>query len=138
MLYGISKITSFLYLGGTFESPRDVDSLTARGVTHVLNCSEIEDPDFVKAAFDYLMAEPAKPDDGTPRGAAWFKAGLLFLGSGRVVYVHCHAGLNRSASMVYARLLQLGISRFAARAIIDLHRPMDLVGLRYSDEAEGL
>jgi len=58
-----------------------------------------------------------------------------YLANGVAVH-NCHAGINRSASMVYALLLYMGLTPDDARWLIVRHRWVDAVGIRYADEAE--
>jgi hypothetical protein len=142
MEYSWNWITDRIALGGQFENLADVDALKLAGVTAVINCREVPDPDWVKKSFaSYFQPLPAQPDDGKPRTLEWFQSGVGFwlpraLDLDQRVYVHCHAGLNRSASMVDALLLYLGLEPDDARWLIIRHRWIDAVGIRYAMEAE--
>jgi hypothetical protein len=143
MELGISHVTSRIYLGGMFESPNDVYLLRAHDVTDVINCREDDDPDYIKSQFGYCWPKPRQKDNGKPRGQEWFAEGVGYALDAlaapgmpkKVIYVHCRAGFNRSASMVYAILRSIGLGNFAAREMICRHRWEDLLGIRYADEA---
>ncbi len=142
MEFGWNWVTDRIALGGQFETPDDMTALKRAGVTAVINCREVPDPPWVIKSFAvYAEPQPAQPDDGKPRGLGWFQSGIgiwlpLAMKLDERVYVHCHAGINRSASMVYALLLYMGLTPDDARWLIVRHRWVDAVGIRYADEAE--
>jgi hypothetical protein len=141
MEFGWNWITDRVALGGQFETPLDAKDLRDAGITHILNCREVADPDYVRNAFAYSEPQPARPDDGQPRTTPWFAAGRQFwepvaLSSQSKLYVHCHAGLNRSASMVYFLLRIMGLAGVDAKSLIIRHRWIDIVGIRYAEEAD--
>lgn len=148
MYYGWDWITEWLALGGGFESDADVKALQEAGVSHVINCTEICDPLYVENNFVMCWPNPRQPDDGKPRTAQYFREGVAFwrFNQTRKIYVHCHAGMNRSASMVYLFLRLMGIKPQDARHLLASNRTMDIagdlgssiLGLRYADEAESV
>lgn len=148
MDYGWNWITERLALGGSFASPADADALKAAGITHVINCTELCDPEYVESAFSMCWPNPRQPDDGAPRTARYFREGAQFWRSNqaRKIYVHCHAGMNRSASMIYLFLRLMGLKPADARHLIATNRSLDLAGdlgssilaIRYGDEADSV
>lgn len=141
MIFGWNWVTSRLAIGGAFEGPQDAETLLGAGITHVINCTEFDDPVYVTGMFQYCWAKPAKPDDGTPRTLDWFRDGGLFwlpVATSVVVktYVHCSYGLERSHAMVVYMLMRLGLSLDDAWLLICRHRPVDVIGVRYLDEAK--
>ena len=97
------------------------------------------DPAFASAIFKVCFNPTL--DDGTFKPASWFADSLAFILPDVTdpklrFYVHCVAGINRSASTVYAVLRALGLNPMAARLIIELNRPLDFVGLRYASDAD--
>jgi len=141
MEFGWNWITERIALGGKFDAGTDAGDLLARGITTVLNCREEEDPDYVLKTFACLWPQPAQLDDGKNRGIDWFRQGVHWwkgfaLDPSTKLYVHCTAGLNRSASMVYALLRTMGLSETDARLLIVRHRWIDAVGVRYAEEVD--
>lgn len=138
--YGWNFITARIALGGEINDAADVAELQAAGITHVINCTENAAPYSQTVLLSTCWPQPPQPDDGMPRGAAWFQQGGDFwrANEDKKIYVHCHAGLNRSASMVYYLLRLMGLDDTDARIIIINNRPMDMVGIRYAPEAAAL
>jgi len=146
--YGWNFITERIALGGSFAGPADAAALKAAGITHVINCTELCDPAYVEGQFAMLWPMPRQPDDGNPRTLDWFRQGVNFWRENEQskIYVHCHAGMNRSASMVYALLRAMGIKPDDARHLIAVNRPMDMVGdlgssilaIRYGGEVDAM
>lgn len=140
MDYSWNWITEYIALGGEMTSEQDVAELKAAGIIRVINCREICDPLYSEDALVTCWPKPRHADDGTPRTAQWFREGVSFWRANPhgKLYVHCHAGLNRSASMVYAILRVMGLKPKDARELIVANRPMDIVGVRYADEADSV
>lgn len=148
MDYSWNWITTRIALGGQFESVSDLSELTKVGITDVINCREVPDPAYVTDKVSVCWPQPYKPDDGTQRTQEWFVAGgnywkFLFFQPERKVYVHCHAGMNRSASMVYFLLRLYGLYPDDAKSLIHKHRWLTdggvltpELGIRYAEEAE--
>ena len=138
-MFGYNFITNRIAVGGSIESEGMANELLLRGITHVLNVSEFADPAFASAIFKTCFNPTL--DDGTFKPASWFADSLAFILPDVTdpklrFYVHCVAGINRSASTVYAVLRALGLNPMAARLIIELNRPLDFVGLRYAGDAD--
>ena len=109
-----------LYLGNRFAASA-LDILKSLGVTHVVNCS-LEQPNFFPNDLIYYNCNLR--DSLTEQ--IEFEGPLRFiqqaLASGGVVFVHCAAGVSRSASIVIGYLMRTqGLSkREALRKVAEL------------------
>ena len=96
----MSKITNQLYLGGAAEA-KNKRWLKDHGVTHIINCS-IEHDNYYPSDFVYLSLnlydDPRQTLYGVLEIAYRFLTDAIF--NGGTVFVHCHAGVSRSASIV--------------------------------------
>jgi hypothetical protein len=92
-----STIEDGLYLGGILSEPPE-------GARAVLNVGETRDPYTVEAH----RWEPI-PDLGPAPSLDWLLSQVEFIDqqrkAGRAVYVHCRAGVNRSAMVMTAYLM---------------------------------
>jgi hypothetical protein len=130
-------ITSRLAVGTTPEGPADMGALIGTGITHIINCrSELDIGSFVPSSIAYLWdgTEDWIPGANQHKGLAWFLQGLEFalpalLEPRRKLYVFCHVGANRSATLAWTILRALGISTIDCFAIVDTHRLIDIPGL---------
>lgn len=149
MDYGWDFITERIALGGEFQAQQDVTDLRNAGITHVINCREVCDPKYVEDSLVVYWPSPRLPDNGKLRTPEFFKSAgdwwsSMMWDHSKKLYVHCHAGMNRSASMVYYILRLMGIKPKDARHLIVANRPLDMagawsdniLGLRYAEEAE--
>jgi hypothetical protein len=146
-------ITNRIATGGALSGIADVDALIAAGITDVIDC-EIEQNDAPLFAqrpqINYVFNGVA--DDGQSKPASWFAKSLEFAlmvfgdiptsvemrvsGKCRKIYTHCAQGLNRGPSTAYCILRALGATHDEAKAVIILHRPQCLAGLRYVPDAD--
>ena len=104
--------------------PYEIPELRGLGVTHILNVNWPDRPEYpeVVAAFRHL--DLAIRDDGEPKPAEWFQAGISFATSmspDDKLLVHCGHGVNRSPAMAYAILRSWGIDN--AEAMLRAARP---------------
>jgi hypothetical protein len=108
--------------------------------THVIDCRlELDIAPMLAnsiLSLNYLYAPTADwvPFSATHKPVEWFKAGVEFalpvLSRPRTkLYVFCHMGANRSATMGWAILRALGITAADCYAIIGSHRAIDIFGL---------
>lgn len=121
-------ITPKLAVGNIVLNYDDVAKLLHEQITHVLDLCGLSPVDVIyKDAGIVHFALPA-PDDGKPREWAWLRDGVAFahdaLRAGSRVLVHCHAGISRSPSMVYAILRTRGMAAQAAEEQIVKNRPI--------------
>lgn len=128
-------VTDRLAIGTTPDSIADLNPFT-----HVINCRAELDiaPMLANSRFDgrYLWAptEDWIPFTDTHKPPAWFKPGVEFglqtLSRPQTrLYVFCHAGANRSATMAWAILRAFGMTEAECFSIIDSHRLIDIPGL---------
>jgi hypothetical protein len=118
----VNAITQRIFLG-PFLSPERAAFLRTVGVTHVLNVSEA--PSVLNAG-DYgcevihhcpLMDLSLIPDE---IAIAYVDAlhGMLTPPESKA-YVHCIAGQNRSATIVWLYLIARGLTRAAAKTLVE-------------------
>lgn len=129
-----------LAVGQTPADPSDLDTLRINGITHLIDCrAELDIAYLVDGTPwqpNYLYDpttdwNPLKPEH---KPLSWFKTGLDFAmpilrKDGGNIYVFCHEGANRSATMAWAFLRGLGYARWLCFEMIDTHRLIDVVGL---------
>ena|ERR1700719_1683174 len=131
-------ITSRLATGGGPATSQDIADLAASGITHMIDCREGADP----VALNLLCLYNPTADDGQPKPVEWFQRSIEFAlpalaHRNAKVYAHCDAGINRGPSTVYAILRAwTGIYHEDARMLIVKHRLIDLIGIRYADDAD--
>ncbi len=130
---------SRLGVGQTPADKNDLDALLAAGVTDIIDCrAELDIAYLVKGTpFEHrylyngtLDWDPLKPEH---KPLEWFKAGIEFAlpllrGDGKV-YVFCHAGANRSATLAWTILRAYGLSRWKCFEELDTHRAIATPGL---------
>jgi len=134
-------VTGRLFVGSRPRTLDDLKLLRAASISHILNVCETPDPDGWKSVGISACLLNAVPDDGTRKDAGWFRTSIrwamaLLAEPGWAIYVHCYDGVNRGPSTVYAILRAFGIEPANAKAMIIAARPIDLVGIRYADDAE--
>lgn len=137
-------VTELLATGGGPVVAADIQTLVDYGITHIIDCRTLNDANLFGSAapsLTYLYNPTA--DDGQPKPVDWFARSISFalpaltnLHSHKV-YVHCDAGVNRGPSTCYA-ILRAWTAMYSddAKVLIRLHRPIDLVGLRYAADAD--
>jgi protein-tyrosine phosphatase len=103
-----AKITDYLYLG-SIDAAQSEDKLRGFGITHVLNCADDVDcyfPDTFR--YMHLKIEDGGQDTSIVDA---FQTATHFIetarSSGGVVLVHCLMGINRSATVTLAVLMNL-------------------------------
>ena len=132
----LDLVTDRIVLSGDLprNEVRAVEALTgwrAAGVTHVLDTrAELDDGDFLRRhAPELAYGRIPTEDDGYARPDWWFDQGVRFArealaGPRNVLLVHCAMGINRSPSMVFRILLDLGWAPVAALDTIRAARPI--------------
>lgn len=134
--YGWGEVADGLLTGSYPQDARDVATLRAAGVTTVVNlCRDEEYRDGARAEVEQAYAEAGivehrlgSVDFGTV-SAALLERGTELVGAaladGDVVYVHCRAGWQRSATLAAAALtVRDGVGPAAALAAIRARRPV--------------
>jgi len=105
----ISKITDYLYLGNEYDA-RTLHVLLGRGITHILNVAD-DVPNYHPDVFVYcnLDVKDFGQDPGIIRvfpTAYEFVRGIDRTNSEKV-FVHCAAGINRSATVTIALMMMI-------------------------------
>ena len=120
----LSEITPHLHLGGQY-SARGWRRLVDRGVTAVVNLrAEFDDRRAGIAPGRYLHLPTG--DEAAP-SEEHLRQGIGFISQesarGGSVYVHCHAGTGRAATLVAAYLVSIGLGADDAWEAIRERRP---------------
>ncbi|MBN1815221.1 MAG: dual specificity protein phosphatase family protein [Anaerolineae bacterium] len=120
----VSQITPQLHLGGQYRK-RGWPKLVKRGITAVVNLqAEFDDNSAGIAPARYLYLPTV--DDETPT-LEQLREGVTFIAKeiarGGSVYVHCHSGTGRAATMTAAYLTSTGLTPEKAWAFIRETRP---------------
>lgn len=132
-------VSENIAVGTTPETSADVQRLVADGITHVINCRDDHDDAVLLAGrFRYLWNgtpdwNPSAPFGGEPKPASWFEKSIEFWYGPRNdpknrLYVHCSAGVNRSATTAWMLLRSLQVDAADCDLIIDTHRPVATFG----------
>lgn len=94
----IDKIEDNLYLGNE-DAAIDKDLLKSKGITHVLAVGTFLEMRFPEEfTYENLLVD----DSPHQNIAQFFKKAFKFINSSKVVFVHCAAGVSRSATIVIA------------------------------------
>jgi len=139
------RVTPRLILTGDLhEDPTlalaQLEGWVADGVTDVIDLrGEHSDEDFVAnhaPGIEYVWL--GTHDNGGAQSDAWFYLGIgaaldALEDPDRTVLVHCHMGINRAPSMVFAILLALGWEAVDALAAIRSARP--IANILYAEDA---
>ena len=102
----MSQITPNLYIGSAQEAS-NIQWLKSRGITHIVNMA-IEHDNYFPRSFRYFKGgiydPPNQPLIPALRSGYSFRRDAI--GKGGMVFVHCHAGISRSSSMVLYYLMK--------------------------------
>lgn len=116
----INKITDKIYLGN-YEGQREKEALKLYGVTSILAIGAYLS-NFNKEEFEFLQLDLL--DFESEDLFKILKKALLYMDQANCVYVHCHAGISRSASVVIAYLMWKNKMKFqAAKNFVAIKRP---------------
>lgn len=101
-----TEVTPRLWVGGQL-TPDALDLIRAAGATHVLNVAT--EPDDYALTQGLRVSWAPVVDDLEPKAPSWFQRSVSFARAalavpGRVLYVHCSAGVHRGPLMAYAIL----------------------------------
>lgn len=130
-----TQLTDQLWIGGELDrhdhelAVEQLAELATAGVTAIMDCRiEWDDLDWVTEAMpqlDYLSI--GVEDAGYFMPDEWFDDGISFaldeISQGRVVLVHCQAGINRGPSMGFLILISQGWDAIDALNLIRQRRP---------------
>jgi len=136
---GISEITPTLYVG-----PRplvnDLDTLNARGITHVVSClpqdrsSEVA---FLNEHFETLFL--ALRDSIHENIASTLPTFFAFAGGAKKLFIHCEVGVSRSATLATALLMQSHAQTFFdAYTQLRVRRPGVLPNIGFASQLQHL
>jgi len=118
----INKITDKIYLGNSDGSREKSILKNELGVSHILVCGRYllkHHPD------DFIYKEIPADDNEKEKINKYFEETNNFIESANCVYVHCAAGVSRSATIVIAYLIwKHKISFDEALKIVKEKRPM--------------
>jgi protein-tyrosine phosphatase len=107
----MSLVAPGLYVGNEVAAS-DLDALQAASVTHVLNCSQVDNalegmdgapPTYLKLGLFDNISDLPRMQEALDEGVAFISAALA---SGGTVLVHCRAGISRSATLAIAHLVR--------------------------------
>lgn len=121
----MSRITPTIFLGG-YQHAMDRDWLKRNQITHILNCT-VEHPNYFTSLFKYLklgLMDNLEQDLYRSLESAYR---FILEGStgGNKIYIHCHAGISRSVSMLIYFLMKRDKMSFnRALAFIRERRPI--------------
>ncbi len=133
-------ITDRLGVGETPADPTDLLSLADSGFTDIIDCRGELDIRYLvtgtvfEGHYLYDGTADFDPFNITHKPVEWFQKGIDFalpvLSRPRgAVYVFCHAGINRSATMAYAILRAFGLMEGEAYVVMGTHRILTSIGL---------
>lgn len=106
----LSEVTPRLFVG-SLAAACDAQALAARGITHMLNCTNQPRPldDFASSPKHYLSLGLLDSTADLPRMQHALEEGVRFVAdameSGGRVLVYCHRGISRSCALTMAYLM---------------------------------
>ena len=95
----MNKITDKVYLGDCFGAD-DEGSIRANKITHVLSCMGHLSPKYKDKSIIQKIIE--LEDTETTNIFKYFQDSIKFIENSNKVFVHCFAGVSRSATLVIA------------------------------------
>jgi protein-tyrosine phosphatase len=130
-------VSKRLAFGSAIKSKTHVKKLKALGITHVINLRRSNNKQIQKFSNLWLPF----PDDLKPRPRWFYKWTLKFYRKAMKhrdakLFVMCHHGICRSASLTYFFLRHSGKSRNKAKHKIKIARPRARVVQAYRESAE--
>jgi protein-tyrosine phosphatase len=132
-------VSERLAFGSAISSWQDVRRLHEMGLTHVINLRASKRYRNKLRSF-YRLWLPF-PDDKEPRPDWFYRKALRFYerameGTDSKVFVMCHHGICRSASLTYFLLRASGFSRVRARGVVVRVRPCAIICRSYMECGE--
>ena len=130
-------VSKRLAFGSAIKTKTHVKKLKALGITHVINLRRSNNKKIQRFANIWLPF----PDDLKPRPRWFYKRTLKFYRKAMKrghskLFVMCHHGICRSASLAYFFLRYSGKSRIQAKRRIKTARPMARVVPAYRKSSE--
>jgi protein-tyrosine phosphatase len=130
-------VSKRLAFGSAIKTKSHVKKLKALGITHVINLRQSNNKQIQKFSQVWL---PFK-DDLKPRPRWFYKRSLKFYRKAMKqpdtkLFVMCHHGICRSASLTYFFLRHLGKSRNTAALKINTARPTARIVPAYRESGE--
>ena len=99
----IDKITDKIYLGD-IDGAREVNYLKQEKITHIISLAgKIFSPEYEEGLFKRKIIDIIDFEDENI--FQYFKDCIQFIESAKKIYIHCMAGVSRSASIVIAYLM---------------------------------
>lgn len=138
-------VNNFLAVSGDLpfnrsEAEAQLRIWEAEGITDVFDMrGEADDTDFIHSHSDSITSHWFGVDDsGRPRDLMWFdsivtRAYQVLEDPDRKILVHCHMGVNRGPSALYAIMLATGWGHLEALRKIRDERP--IAGIIYAPDA---
>jgi len=139
-------VTDQLVVTGDLHARRDLaekqlDDWSAAGVTHIVDVrEEWNDAALVNKRHPQIRyLHCPTHDNGGRQDDEWFTSGIsaivdaISADSNNTVVVHCHMGVNRAPSLVFAALLEMGWPAEESLNLIRQARP--IAGILYAGQA---
>ena len=132
-------VSERLAFGSALTSWQDVRRLHAIGLTHVINLRSSRRYRTKLRSFHRLWLP--FPDDKEPRPARFYRDALRFYkramrGGDFKIFVMCHRGICRSASLAYFLLRASGFSHTRAESVVLRVRPCAIICQAYRECGE--
>ena len=120
--YFLSFKTNYYNIQGNYEGSLDKAQLQKKGITHILVAGKSLAKNFPKE-FEYC--ELPLVDYTSQNLYPYIEEAVKFIKNGKIVFVHCAAGISRSSSMIIAYLMiEKGMSYDAAFELVKKKRPI--------------
>ena len=132
-------VSKHLAFGSALRSWQDVRRLHGVGLTHVINLRSSRRYRAKLRSFHRLWLP--FPDDKEPRPAGFYREALRFYEraieeSGSKIFVMCHRGICRSASLTYFLLRASGFTHTRAKRVVLRVRPCAIICRAYRECGE--
>ena len=121
-----------IYVGGAINEQETMDDVINMGITHIISLTKECDMRFIDN--EIVVLHLYVPDDGHKKGSWFWDTCTRFAswvlhpannGKNHLL-IHCAAGRNRSVSVAFKLLLELGYTDTKAREILVKHYSNDL------------